>query len=86
MAKNRVDGIYTADPRKDPSARRYARVSHQECIDKDLRVMDGAAFSLCRENAMPILVFDMTSPGAIARALLGEADGTLVADGDTIFA
>jgi uridylate kinase len=86
MAKNKVDGIYTADPRTNADARRFRRVSHQQCIDQDLRVMDSAAFTLCRDNNLPILVFDMAAPGAIARALLGESDGTLVSDGETIFA
>ena len=86
MAKNKVDGIYTADPRTDPGARRFRRVSHQQCLDQNLRVMDSAAFTLCRDNNLPILVFDMAEPGAIARALRGVGDGTLVADGETIFA
>jgi uridylate kinase len=86
MAKNRVDGIYTADPRRDPDARRYERISHQEAFERDLRVMDASAFSLCRENNLPILVFNMNEDGAIERAVSGEPVGTLVARGETVFA
>jgi uridylate kinase len=86
MAKNRVDGIYTSDPRRDPDARRYERVSHQEAFERDLRVMDASAFSLCRENNLPILVFNMNENGAIERAVRGESVGTLVAAGETIYA
>jgi uridylate kinase len=86
MAKNRVDGIYTADPRRDPGARRYERISHQEALERDLRVMDASAFSLCRENNLPILVFSMSEDGAIERAVSGEPVGTLVAAGETVFA
>jgi uridylate kinase len=85
MAKNKVDGVYSADPRHDPNARRYARLSHQEAIERDLRVMDTAALSLCRENNLPILVFDMAQPGSITQALLGTADGTLVTTGESVF-
>jgi uridylate kinase len=86
MAKNRVDGIYTADPRRDAEARRYLRVSHQEAFERDLRVMDAAAFSLCRDNNLPILVFSMNEDGSIVRAVSGEPVGTLVAAGETVFA
>jgi uridylate kinase len=86
MAKNKVDGVYSADPRHDPTARRYARLSHQEAIERDLRVMDASALSLCRENNLPIMVFDMAEPGAITQALLGQVDGTLVTTGESIFA
>lgn len=85
MAKNRVNGVYSADPRKDPDARRYLRVSHQEALERNLKVMDAAALSLCRENNLPILVFDMTAPDAITRAILGAVDGTLVAAGESVF-
>ena len=85
MAKNKVDGVYSADPRTDPTARRYSRLSHQEAIERDLKVMDTAALSLCRENDLPILVFDMAKPGAITEALIGAAEGTLVTAGDSVF-
>jgi len=74
-----VDGVYTADPKKDPSARRYDRLSHQEAIEKDLRVMDGAAFALARENRMPIIVFSIADPGAIEAVLRGKGRATVVA-------
>jgi uridylate kinase len=73
-----VDGVYTADPKKDPKAQRYARLSHQEAIEKDLRVMDGAAFALARENRTPIIVFSIREPGAIAAVLRGKGRATIV--------
>jgi uridylate kinase len=86
MAKNRVNGIYTEDPRANAEARRYVRISHQDAFERDLKVMDAAAFSLCRENNLPILVFDMHDDGSIERAVRGEQVGTLVTTGETIFA
>jgi uridylate kinase len=86
MAKNGVDGVYSADPRKDATARKYKRVSHQEAIERNLRVMDSAALSLCRENELPILVFDMNGPDAIFRAISGDPIGTLVSNDASIFA
>jgi uridylate kinase len=73
-----VDGVYTADPKKDPSARRYDRVSHQEALEKDLKVMDGTAFALARENRLPIIVFSMAAKGAVEAVLRGEGRSTLV--------
>jgi uridylate kinase len=73
-----VDGVYTADPKKDPKAKRYERLSHQEAIEKDLRVMDGAAFALARENRTPIIVFSIREPGAIAAVLRGKGRATVV--------
>lgn len=73
-----VDGVYTADPKKDPSATRYERISHQEALEKDLKVMDGAAFALARENRLPIIVFSMASKGAVEAVLRGEGRSTLV--------
>jgi uridylate kinase len=73
-----VDGIYTLDPKKDPKAKRYERLSHQEAIEKDLKVMDGAAFALARENRMPIIVFSLREPGVIAAVLRGTGRATLV--------
>jgi uridylate kinase len=84
MAKNGVDGVYSADPRKDASARRYKRVSHQEAIERNLRVMDAAALSLCRDNEMSILVFDMNGSDAIFRAINGDVIGTLISNKPTI--
>ncbi len=73
-----VDGVYTADPKKDPKAKRYERLSHQEAIEKDLKVMDGAAFALARENRMPIIVFSIAEKGAIAAVLRGKGHATTV--------
>lgn len=74
----RVDGIYTADPEKDPTATKYENISFQECISKKLKVMDMTAFTLCMENNLPIIVFDMNKPGNLRRVVLGEKVGTLV--------
>lgn len=74
----RVNGIYTADPEKDPTATKYEQVSFKECIDKNLRVMDMTAFTLCMENKLPIIVFDMNEPGNLKRVVMGEKVGTLV--------
>jgi uridylate kinase len=73
-----VDGVYTADPKKDPKATRYDRLSHQEAIEKDLRVMDGAAFALARENRLPIIVFSAAEQGAIEAVLTGHGRSTIV--------
>ncbi|SHN31609.1 UMP kinase [Mucilaginibacter sp. OK098] len=74
----RVDGIYTADPEKDPSATRYDEISFQEVYDKGLNVMDMTAITLCQENNLPIIVFDMNKPGNFMKIAEGEAIGTLV--------
>jgi len=74
----RVDGIYTADPEKDPSATRYDEISFQEVYDKGLNVMDMTAITLCQENKLPIIVFDMNKPGNFMKIAEGEAIGTLV--------
>ena len=76
----RVDGIYTADPEKDKSATKYETISFQECITNNLRVMDMTAFTLCMENQLPIIVFDMNKPGNLQRVVTGERVGTLVKD------
>lgn len=78
MAKHGVDGVYDADPRLDPNARRYDEVSFDEAIRKNLRVMDQTAIALCRENALPMLVFDMNVPGNIRKVVTGEKIGTRV--------
>lgn len=78
MGKNDVDGVYDADPHLIPTARRFDVISHQEALERNLRVMDQAALALCRENNLPIIVFDVLVPGNIERAALGEAVGTLV--------
>ena len=79
LAKSGVDGVYNADPRKDPSATKYDTISYDEVLQKSLAVADAAAFSLCRENSLPIVVFDLMTAGNIGRAVRGEKIGTLVA-------
>ncbi|MFB9842077.1 UMP kinase [Mucilaginibacter ginsenosidivorans] len=74
----RVDGIYTADPEKDPTATRYDEISFAEVIGKGLNVMDTTAFTLCQENKLPIIVFDMNKEGNFLKIAQGEAIGTLV--------
>ena len=78
LAKSGVDGVYTADPKKDPSATKFDSVSFDEVIAKSLAVADAAAFSICRENNLPIVVFDLKNNGNIGRAVRGENIGTLV--------
>jgi uridylate kinase len=73
-----VDGVYTADPKTDPKATRYERLTHQEAIEKNLRVMDGTAFALARENRMPIIVFSIAAAGVIEEVLRGGARATVV--------
>jgi uridylate kinase len=74
----RVDGIYTADPEKDPSATKYDTLSYDEAYGKGLKIMDLTAFTLCRENKMPIVVFDMNREGNLLKLMNGEAIGTVV--------
>ncbi|MDQ1089407.1 UMP kinase [Siphonobacter sp. SORGH_AS_1065] len=74
----RVDGVYTADPEKDTTATRYNSVSFDEVIAKDLKVMDLAAFALCRENKLPIVVFDMNKTGNLHNLIMGQEVGTLI--------
>jgi uridylate kinase len=78
MAKS-VDGVYDDDPRKNPDAVRYDRLTYHDVLTQDLKVADATAISLCRDNAMPIIVFDLLTEGNIARAVAGERIGTLVA-------
>ena len=78
LAKSGVDGVYNADPRKDSSATKFDTISYDEVLQKSLAVADAAAFSLCRENKLPIVVFDLMSNGNIGRAVRGEKIGTLV--------
>jgi uridylate kinase len=74
----RVDGIYTADPEKDPTAKKYDQITFSDCISKNLKVMDMTAFTLCMENELPIIVFDMNTPGNLLKVVTGEKVGTLV--------
>lgn len=73
-----VDGIYTADPKKDPNAQKYETIGYNEVINKELRIMDQTAFTLCKENNLPIVVFSIKEKGNILRILNGEKIGTLV--------
>lgn len=75
-----VDGVYTADPRKDPTATRYKQISYDEAINKNLKIMDLTAFALCKENKMPIVVFDMNQAGNLMKVVTGEDIGTLVTE------
>ncbi len=83
LKATRVDGIYTADPRKSPSARLLPRVTHQEVLEKQLDVMDAASVALCRDNRMPIRVFNLLVPGNIRRVVLGESVGSVVETGSS---
>ena len=78
LAKSGVDGVYSADPKKNPAATKYESISYDEVLSKSLAVADAAAFALCRENKLPIVVFDLMKNGNIGRAVRGEMIGTLV--------
>ena len=78
LAKSGVDGVYNADPKKDKSATKYEVISYDEVLSKSLAVADAAAFALCRENKLPIIIFDLKNKGNIKRAVSGESVGTLV--------
>jgi uridylate kinase len=78
LKATKVDGLYTADPEKDPTAVKLPEVTYQEVLERDLKVMDTAAISLCRDNGIPIAIFDMTTAGNIRRVVLGERVGSIV--------
>jgi len=78
MKATNVDGVYTADPKRDPSATKYDHITFSEVLEKNLKVMDAAAIALCRENKLPILIFNMMKPGNFMAAVAGEEVGTLV--------
>jgi len=78
MTKNNVDGIYSADPLKNPNAKKFDRLTYLEALNMRLKVMDATALSLCLENKLPIIVFDLQAPHSIERAVIGEPIGTLV--------
>jgi uridylate kinase len=80
MAKSGVDGVYDSDPKENPEAVRYDRVSFDEALAKNLRVMDQTALALCRENSLPIIVFDMSVPGNLRRVAAGDDLGTRVGE------
>ena len=78
LKATKVDGVYTADPKTDPTATRYDSVSFDEAISKNLQVLDATAFALCRDQKLPIKVFSIFKPGALKRVVMGENEGTLV--------
>jgi uridylate kinase len=78
LKATKVDGVYSADPNKDPSAVRYTRISFDDALARNLQIMDATAFALCRDQRLPIRVFNIAKPGALLRAVLGEDEGTLV--------
>lgn len=81
LKATKVDGVYTADPKRDPTATKVPTLTFREALDRDLQVMDRTAFTLCMENAMPIMVFDMFQAGNMRRAVRGENIGTWVLPG-----
>ena len=78
LKATKVDGVYTADPKKDPSATRYDKLSFDEAMSRNLGIMDATAFALCRDQKLPIKVFSIFKPGALKRVVMGEDEGTLV--------
>ncbi|MDP7693221.1 MAG: UMP kinase, partial [Vicinamibacterales bacterium] len=78
MKATKVDGIFTADPLTDPTATRLDSLSHLEVLERRLNVMDATAISLCMDNKLPIVVFNLTTPGNVVRAVMGEAVGSVV--------
>jgi uridylate kinase len=78
LKATKVDGLYTADPEKDPNAVKLSEVTYQEVLEKDLKVMDTAAISLCRDNGIPIAIFDLMTAGNIRRVVCGERIGSIV--------
>lgn len=78
LKATKVDGIYDSDPKKNPNAKRYSQISYIEALQKQLKVMDSTAFSLCLDNKMPIIVFDLFKPHNLRQVVLGEKVGTLV--------
>src|SRR5512135_1565260 len=78
LKATKVDGVYSADPKKDPQATRYSKITFDEALARNLQIMDATAFALCRDQRLPIKVFNITKPGALKRAVMGEDEGTLV--------
>lgn len=78
MKATNVDGVYSADPKKDPKAKKYEEITYTEVLEQDLKVMDATAIAQCRDNDMPLLVFDLKESGAMKKAVLGEKTGTTV--------
>jgi len=86
MAKHRTDGVYDADPNKEPAARKFERLSYMEAISRRLAVMDSTALSLCMENHLPIIVFDLAAENSVVRAVRGERIGTYVGSEQSVLA
>ena len=84
MAKNQVDGVYDSDPQENPAARKFQRLEYIDALNLRLKAMDTTALSLCMENRLPIVVFDLFTPGALARILAGEAVGTVIAEEQSV--
>jgi len=82
MTKNNVDGVYSADPRKQPDAKKIDKLTHLEALNMRLEVMDATALSLCLENKLPIVVFDLQAPRSLEQVVLGESIGTLISGED----
>lgn len=80
LKATKVDGVYDSDPKKNPEARRFTHISYSEALARRLQVMDSTAFSLCMDNRIPMIIFDMNNPDNIRRAIAGEAVGTLVSE------
>ncbi len=80
LKATQVDGVYSADPNQDPSAKLLPKVTYQQVLEQNLKVMDAAAISLCRDNQIPIAIFNLTRPGNIRRVLAGEAVGSMVVE------
>ncbi len=78
LKATKVDGVYSADPKKDPKAVRYSKISFDDALARNLQIMDATAFALCRDQGLPIRVFNISRPGALKRAVSGEDEGTLV--------
>ena len=78
LKATKVDGVYTADPKKDPTATRYPSLTFDEAIIKNLQVLDATAFALCRDQKLPLKVFSIFKPGALKRVVMGGDEGTLV--------
>jgi uridylate kinase len=78
LKATKVDGVYSADPKKDKKATRYSTITFDEALTKRLQIMDATAFALCRDQRLPIKVFNITKPGALRRVVMGEDEGTLV--------
>jgi uridylate kinase len=78
LKATKVDGVYSADPKKDPKATRYSTITFDEALARNLQIMDATAFALCRDQRLPIKVFNITKPGALRRVVMGEDEGTLV--------